>query len=242
MHFVEANYVDEVKNKSLIEGAIKGMLETLDPHSAFLPSDLYKDMQVDTSGKFGGLGIEIGMKDNILTILAPIEDTPAWKAGLKPNDRIVKINGESTKGLNLVEAVSKMRGKPKTDVTISIYRDGFDKIKDIRITRDIIKIQSVKNELLETGYGYVRLTTFNENAAADMRKAIETMGKNEKLRGLVFDLRMNPGGLLDQAVKWRLCLWRKDPLFPRRDVIRIRKILSMPAKERLLKNFQWQFW
>jgi carboxyl-terminal processing protease len=201
LHFVEANYVDEVKNRSLIEGAIKGMLETLDPHSNFLAADLYKDMQIDTSGKFGGLGIEIGMKDNILTVLAPIEDTPAWKAGLKSNDRIVKINNESTKGMNLVEAVSKMRGKPKTDVILSIYRDGFDKIKEVKIQRDIIKIQSVKNEVLEPQFGYVRLTTFNENAAHDVKKAIDEMQKKGKLRGLVFDLRMNPGGLLDQAVE-----------------------------------------
>ena len=201
LHFVEANYVDEVKNKALVEGAIKGMLETLDPHSTFLPPDLYKDMQIDTSGKFGGLGIEIGMKDNILTVLAPIEDTPAWKAGLKPNDRIVKINNESTKGMNLVEAVSKMRGKPKTDVTLSIYREGFEKIKDIKITRDIIKIQAVKAEVLEPQYGYTRLTTFNENAAHDLKKAIDSMQKKTPLRGLVLDLRTNPGGLLDQAVE-----------------------------------------
>ena len=201
LHFVEANYVDEVKNKALIEGAIKGMLETLDPHSNFLPPELYKDIEIDTKGKFGGLGIEIGMKDNILTILAPIEDTPAWKAGLKPMDRIVKINSESTKGMNLVEAVSKMRGKPKTDVTLSIYRDGFEKIKEIKITRDIIKIQSVKSEVLEPQYGYVRLTTFNENAGSDIKKAIEAMQKKNKLRGLVLDLRNNPGGLLDQAVE-----------------------------------------
>ncbi len=201
LQFVMANYVDEVKIKTLVEGAIKGMLETLDPHSNFLNKELYKDMQIDTSGKFGGLGIEIGMKDNILTVLAPIEDTPAWKSGLKSMDRIVKINSESTKGMNLVEAVSKMRGKPRTDVVLSIYREGFDKIKDIKITRDIIKIQSVKNEILEPQYGYVRLTTFNENAAQDVKKAIEAMSKKGKLRGLVFDLRMNPGGLLDQAVE-----------------------------------------
>jgi carboxyl-terminal processing protease len=201
LQFVKSNYVEEVKTKTLVEGAIKGMLETLDPHSNFLPPNVYKDMQVDTSGKFGGLGIEIGMKDNILTVLAPIEDTPAWKAGLKPNDRIVKINSESTKGLSLVEAVSKMRGKPKTNVTLSIYREGFDKIKEITITRDIIKIQAVKNEILEPEFGYVRLSTFNENAAHDVKKAIEGMRKKGKLRGLVFDLRMNPGGLLDQAVE-----------------------------------------
>jgi len=201
LHFVETNYVDEnIKTKDLIYGALKGMMETLDPHSNFLPPDVWKDMKIDTSGKFGGLGIEIGMKDNILTIIAPIEDTPAWKAGLKPNDRIVKIDGESTKGLNLVEAVNKMRGKKGTDVTLSVYRDGWEKIRDISVTRDIIKIQSVKSEELEPGFGYVRLTSFNESAAADVKKAIDKLQKTNKLKGLVFDLRMNPGGLLDQAV------------------------------------------
>jgi carboxyl-terminal processing protease len=201
LHFVETNYVDDnIKTKDLIYGALKGMMETLDPHSNFLPPDVWKDMKIDTSGKFGGLGIEIGMKDNILTIIAPIEDTPAWKAGLKPNDRIVKIDGESTKGMNLVEAVNKMRGKKGTDVSLSVYRDGWDKIKDINVRRDIIKIQSVKSEELEPGFGYIRLTSFNESAAPDMKKAIDKLQKNGPLKGLVFDLRMNPGGLLDQAV------------------------------------------
>jgi carboxyl-terminal processing protease len=203
LHFVETNYVDDkVKTKELVYGALKGMMETLDPHSNFLPPDVWKDMKIDTSGKFGGLGIEIGMKDNILTIISPIEDTPAWKAGLKPNDRIVKINNESTKGMNLVEAVNKMRGKKGSDVTLSVYRDGWDKIKDIVVTRDIIKIQSVKAEQLEPGFAYIRLTSFNESAAPDMKKAIDKALKDNggKLRGLVFDLRMNPGGLLDQAV------------------------------------------
>jgi len=203
LHFVEANYVDEIKNKDLMYGAIKGMLETLDPHSNFLPPDVFKDMKIDTSGKFGGLGIEIGMKDNVLTVIAPIEDTPAWKAGLKPNDRIVKINNESTKGMTLVEAVSKMRGKRGTDVSLSIFRDGFEKIKDVKVTRDIIKIQAVKSEELEPQFGYVRLASFNENAATDVKKAIEKIesGGKGKLRGLVFDMRTNPGGLLDQAVE-----------------------------------------
>lgn len=201
LHFVEANYVDEVKNKDLMHGAIKGMLETLDPHSNFLPPEVFKDMKIDTSGKFGGIGIEIGMKDNVLTVIAPIEDTPAWKAGLKPNDRIVKILGESTKGMTLMEAVAKMRGKKGTDVKLSIYREGFKEIKDVAITRDIIKIQSVKSEDLEPGYGYVRLSSFNENAASDMKKAIDKLETKMKLKGLVFDLRTNPGGLLDQAVE-----------------------------------------
>jgi carboxyl-terminal processing protease len=200
LHFVEANYVDPVKNKDLVYGAIKGMLETLDPHSNFLPPDVFKDMKIDTTGKFGGLGIEIGMKDSILTVIAPIEDTPAWKAGLKPNDRIVKIDNESTKGLTLVEAVSKMRGKSGSKVVLAVYRDGWEKIRDVPIVRDIIKIQSVKSEPLETGYGYVRLTSFNESAATDVKKAIDNLQKKTKLKGLVFDLRNNPGGLLDQAV------------------------------------------
>jgi carboxyl-terminal processing protease len=201
LHFVENNYVDPVKNKDLVYGAIKGMLETLDPHSNFLPPEVFKDMKIDTSGKFGGIGIEIGMKDSVLTVIAPIEDTPAWKNGLKPNDRIVKINNESTKGMNLIEAVSKMRGKKGTDVVLAIYRDGFDKIKDVKITRDVIKIQSVKSEELEPEFGYVRLTSFNESAAADVKKAIAKLESKKKLRGLVFDMRTNPGGLLDQAVE-----------------------------------------
>src|SRR3954470_1652792 len=171
LHFVETNYVDEVKNKDLMYGAIKGMLETLDPHSNFLPPDVFKDMKIDTSGKFGGLGIEIGIKDNLLTVIAPIEDTPAWKAGLRPDDRIVKIDKDSTKGMTLVEAVAKMRGKKGTPVMLSIFREGFKDIKDVKVTRDIIKIQSVKMESLEPKYGYVRLTSFNESAAQDVQKA-----------------------------------------------------------------------
>ena len=204
LHFIEQNYVDEdkVKNKDLIYGAIKGMMETLDPHSNFLTPEIFKDMKIDTSGKFGGLGIEIGVKDNILTVISPIEDTPAWKAGVKPGDRIVKIGGESTKGMNLVEAVQKMRGKKGSEVMLSVYRDGWDKIRDIKVIRDIIKIQSVKSEEVEPEYGYVRLSSFNESAAQDIKKALDKMESNgKKLRGLVFDLRGNPGGLLDQAVE-----------------------------------------
>jgi carboxyl-terminal processing protease len=203
LHFIEANYVDEdkVKNKELIYGAIKGMMETLDPHSNFLTPEIFKDMKVDTSGKFGGLGIEIGMKDNVLTVISPIEDTPAWKAGIKSGDRIVKITGESTKGMNLVEAVAKMRGKKGSEVLLSVYRDGWDKIRDIKVTRAEIKVQSVKSEELEPDYGYVRLSSFNENAASDIKKALDKLESKHKLRGLVFDLRGNPGGLLDQAVE-----------------------------------------
>lgn len=200
LHYIEANYVEPVKNKDLIYGAIKGMMETLDPHSNFMTPEIFRDMKIDTSGKFGGLGIEIGMKDNVLTVISPIEDTPAWRAGIKPNDRIVRINGESTKGMTLVEAVSKMRGVRGSEVSLGIYREGFEQAKDIKVARDVIKIQAVKSEELEPAYGYVRLASFNENAAADVKKAINKLQSKKKLRGLVFDLRFNPGGLLDQAV------------------------------------------
>jgi carboxyl-terminal processing protease len=202
LHFVEQNYVEPVDNRQLIHGAIKGMLDTLDPHSNFLPPQVFRDMKIETSGKFGGIGIEIGMKENVLTVITPIEDTPAWRAGIKPSDRIVKIDSESTKGMTLVEAVAKMRGKGGSAVTLSIYRDGVQGVRNFTVTRELIKIQSVKSELLEQGYGYVRLSNFNETAARDIKDAMGALEKKNKgrLSGLVFDLRFNPGGLLDQAV------------------------------------------
>jgi carboxyl-terminal processing protease len=200
LQFVEKNYVDPVQNDALLNGAIKGMLETLDPHSNFLTADVYRDMKIDTSGKFGGVGIEVGMKDEVLTVLAPLEDSPAWKAGVLPGDKIVKINGESTKGYSLSEAVTKMRGKNGTVVNLTLYRKGWGAFRTLPLKRQEIKIRSVRSELLEPGFGYVRLSSFNESAAKDVKKAIEQLEKKEKLRGLIFDLRMNPGGLLDQAV------------------------------------------
>jgi len=203
LHFIETNYVDEVKTKTLLEGAIKGMMDTLDPHSNFLNAEVFKDMKADTSGKFGGIGIEIGMKDNQLMVVSPMEDTPAWKAGVKTGDRIIRINGESTKGMNLVEAVSKMRGKKGSEIRLLIGRENGEKPRELKLVRATIKVQSVKSELLPDGFGYVRLASFNEDAARDVKRAIEKLEKREKggkLKGLVFDLRMNPGGLLDQAV------------------------------------------
>lgn len=202
LYFVEQNYVEEVKGKDLIQGAIRGMLETLDPHSNFLTAEVYKDMKVDTEGKFGGIGIEIGTKDNVLTVIAPIDDTPAAKAGIKAGDRIIKIAGESTKGLNLAEAISKMRGKKGTDVKMTIWREGFEKPRDYTITRAEIKVQSVKNEDLEKGYLYLRLTSFNEHAAHDLKKVMDRYEESSgPMKGVIFDLRNNPGGLLDQAVE-----------------------------------------
>jgi len=198
---VEQNYVDTPENRDLMYGAIKGMLETLDPHSNFLTPEVYRDMKIDTSGKFGGVGIEIGMKDEMLTVVSPIEDTPAWKAGVKAGDRLVKIDGESTRGLTLVEAVQKMRGKSGSEVRLTLWRPGLKAPRELKLTRGTVKIQSAKFETLENGFGYIRLTTFNENAASDIKASLARIEKSGKLRGLVLDLRGNPGGLLDQAVE-----------------------------------------
>ncbi|MBS1957901.1 MAG: S41 family peptidase [Bdellovibrionales bacterium] len=200
LQFVEKNYVDPVKNDALIYGAIKGMLDTLDPHSNFLNAEVYRDMKIDTSGKFGGVGIEVAIKDDVLTVLAPMEDSPAWKAGIKPGDRIVKINGMSTRGFTLAEAVQAMRGKDGSSVVMTMYRKGWSAFKNFTLKRQTIKVKTVKSEDLGDGFGYVRLASFNENAAKDVKAAIDKMEKKSKLKGLVFDLRMNPGGLLDQAV------------------------------------------
>ncbi len=200
LYFIENNYVDEVDNEKLVHGAIKGMLSELDPHSSFLNKEVFEDMKEDTSGKFGGLGIEVTVKNNLLTVIAPIEDTPAWNAGVKAMDRIVKIDGDSTKDMSLQEAVTKMRGKKGSKITLSIYREGLDDLKELTIQRDVIKIKAVKYELLEKGYGYVRLASFNQNAAEDVKKSIAKLEKSAKLKGLILDLRTNPGGLLEQAV------------------------------------------
>jgi carboxyl-terminal processing protease len=203
MSFVEKNYVDPVKNEELMTGAIKGMLETLDPHSNFLTPEVFRDVKIDTSGKFAGVGIEVVVKDDILTVLAPMEDSPAWKAGIQAGDKIVKINGESTKGFSLSEAVLKMRGKDGTVVSFTIFRKGWNKFKNITVKRQTVKVKTVKSDELEPGYGYIRLAQFSETAAKDVQAALEKLEKKqgkEALKGIVFDLRTNPGGLLDQAV------------------------------------------
>ena len=161
------------KNDALINGAIKGMLETLDPHSNFLTSEVFRDMKIDTSGKFGGVGIEVAIKDDVLTVLAPMEDSPAWKAGILPGDKMVKINGESTKGFTLAEAVLKMRGKDGSPVVLTMYRKGWNKFKNFSLKRQTIKVKSVRSEEMEPGFGYVRLASFNENAAKDVQAAIK---------------------------------------------------------------------
>jgi len=203
LEIIKKSYVEDVKTEDLITGAIDGMLNSLDPHSAYLTSDMYRELQVETKGSFGGVGMEVAIKDGILTVIAPIEDTPAYQAGVKAGDKILKINEESTKGLSLIECVKRLRGPKGTKVTIAIIREGFTQTKDVTMVRDIIKIQSVKFKTLEKGYGYLRISQFQEKTSADAARALEAMQKEnpEGLSGLILDLRNNPGGLLDQAVE-----------------------------------------
>ena len=199
MSMVKRYYVEEVKTKDLVEGAIKGMLNSLDPHSSFMTPEGFKEMQVDTKGEFGGLGIQIGVKDNLLTVIAPIEDTPAFKAGIKAGDKVLKINNESTKDMNMQDAVSKMRGAPKTPVTLSIFREGWKDTKDFVIVRDIIKIKSVKAKVLEGNIGYIKLSQFQEQTSDDLAAALRQLN-DSKVTSLILDLRNDPGGLLNSAI------------------------------------------
>ena len=202
LSIVQKNYVEETKSEDLIYGAINGMLKTLDPHSSFMLPDVYKELQVETKGSFGGIGIEITIRKGVLTIVSPIEDTPAFRAGLKAGDKIVKIEGESTENMTLFDAVKKMRGPAGTKVTISIIREGFVEPEDFTLTREIIRIKSVKHRALEDNIGYIRISQFQERTEEEFNKALDTLEQgDEPLRGLILDMRNNPGGLLDQAVK-----------------------------------------
>lgn len=199
LSMVKRHYVEDVKSREMIYGAIKGMLNSLDPHSSFMTQEGFKEMQVETKGEFGGIGIQIGMKENILTVIAPIEDTPAYKAGIKAGDKILKINNIATRDMSLQDAVSKMRGVPKTTVTISIMRDGWKELKDFTLTREIIKVKSVKSRVLEGGIGYVKLNQFQEQTSNDLEAALAKLNE-EKITSLVLDLRNDPGGLLNSAI------------------------------------------
>jgi len=201
---VQRNYVDSVETKQLVDGAIKGMVANLDPHSGYLPPDMYKDLQVETKGEFGGLGIEITVKDKLITVVAPIEDSPAFRAGVKAGDQIIKIGNEFTKDITLVEAVKKMRGPKGTPITISVHREGVKELIPLTVIRDVIKVKSVRSRMLEDGFGYVRLIQFQEGSANEFSaamKALSEKASDKKLHGLVVDLRNDPGGLLTQAVQ-----------------------------------------
>ena len=202
LSIVKKNYVEDVETKNLVSGAINGMLNSLDPHSAYLTPELYKDLQSDTQGRFGGLGIEITVKGGILTVVSPIEDTPAAKAGIKPGDQIFKIEDEFTKDMSLVDAVKKMRGLKGTKINLTVRREGANDLLDFTLVRDVIRVQSVKSRTLESGYGYLRLAQFQERSDRDLQRALEKLvAEKGGMKGLVLDLRNNPGGLLTQAVR-----------------------------------------
>lgn len=202
LNLVEQYYVENVDITKLIYGGIKGVMRELDPHSNFLTPEIFKEFETETSGQFGGIGIEITVQDGILTVISPIEDTPAWNAGIRAGDKVIAINGESTKGLSLSEAAQKMRGKNGSKVILRVVREGSEKPKDIAVARGVVKVKSVKYTNLDDGYAYVRLTSFIENSASELEKQIKAHeAKHKKTKGLILDLRRNPGGLLDQAVQ-----------------------------------------
>lgn len=197
---IKQGYVEPVEDKKLITNAISGMLSNLDPHSTYLDADAYKDLQVGTQGEFGGLGIEVGMEDGLVKVVSPIEDTPADRAGIKTGDLIFKLDDTLVKGLTLSDAVKRMRGKPKTQIKLSILRKGEAQPLEFTLTREVIKVQSVKSKLVEEGYGYLRITSFQENTAPSLVKHLNDLYKPGQLKGLVLDLRNDPGGLLNAAI------------------------------------------
>jgi carboxyl-terminal processing protease len=199
---VKKNYVEDVDTTKLIYGAINGMLSSLDPHSSFMPPDEFKEMQIETEGYFGGVGMEITIKDGVLTVIAPITDTPAFKAGIKSGDEILKIGDKLTSEMSVMDAVKQMRGPKGSKVTITIMREGFNTPKDFTLTRDIVQLKSVKFKTLEPGYGYVKIAQFQEKTDEDLTKALKALKEENKgtLNGLIIDLRDDPGGLVDQAV------------------------------------------
>jgi carboxyl-terminal processing protease len=199
---VQKNYVEPVTTKRLIDGAITGMLASLDPHSAYLTPELYRDLEVETRGSFGGLGIEITIKNGILTVVAPIDDTPAAHAGIKAGDQIIKIDDDFTKDMTLTEAVKRMRGPRGTKIRLTLHRNGVPELFTVSLARDVIKIQSVKSKTID-GFGYVRVSTFQESTDEGVEKALADFSKDDhgKIHGVILDLRDNPGGLLNQAVK-----------------------------------------
>ena len=197
---IKSNYVEPVPDKKLIDGAINGMLTDLDPHSAYLDRDAYRELQVGTQGEFGGLGIEVGMEDGFVKVVSPIEDTPAFRAGIKSGDLIIKLDETPVKGMSLNDAVKRMRGKPKTTIKLTVLRKGETKPLEFTVMRDVIKVQSVKSKMFEPGFGYLRVVQFQEHSAESLVRHINTLYKSGPLKGLVLDLRNDPGGLLNGAV------------------------------------------
>ena len=201
LSYVQNNYVEPVQEQQLIHGAIKGMLDTLDPHTLFMPPEVFKEMKIDTSGEFGGLGIEVVKKDEVITVVSPLDDTPAARAGIRPGDQILAIDDEATKGMDVARVISKLRGPAGKKIVLSIMREGFNAPREIVVIRDHIRLVSIEGQLYE-GIGYVRVKNFQERTDAYLRKELDRLRalNGAELKGLVVDLRNNPGGLLDQAV------------------------------------------
>lgn len=212
LEIVDKEYVEPVNEHALVEGAIEGMLSTLDPHTVYLPPDMYRDFKSDTTGQFGGIGIEITVKEGILTVVSPVEGSPAFKAGIKSGDKILKINGESTKVMGLVDAVHKMRGPSGKKVELTVWRD--QKSLDFTMVREIIKMEAVKSELLDKNYAYVRIISFQEKTGESLKKNLKDLEEKSggPLKGIILDLRDNPGGLLTEAVKVSDLFMDKGPI------------------------------
>lgn len=200
LSLLEKNYVEEMDVEQVIQGAIKGMLASLDPHSSYLKPESFQDLQIETQGSFSGIGIEITIKDGVIAVVSPIEGTPAFESGIQAGDKIIKIGETSTQDMSLMEAVDLLRGKKGTSVVISIHRAGWTELKEMTIVRDVIPLHSVKAKILQPGYGYIRITNFQAKTTRDTREALSKLMEKGKIDGLVLDLRNNPGGLLDQAV------------------------------------------
>lgn len=225
MKTVEDQYIEPVDNTKLIYGALKGMLDSLDPYSAFLEPELTQELQIETKGEFHGVGMEITSKDGVITVVSPIEETPAWNAGIKAGDKIIEIEDKTTKGLTTLEAARMLRGKRGTEVTVSILREGVTELRKITLVRDIIKVNSIKEEVLGEKLGYIRIRDFQEKSSADLEKVLMSF-KRSKLEGLILDLRNNPGGLLSSAIEI-------SELF----VPRGKLIVSVQGREEQDKNF-----
>ena len=201
LSLIQKNYVEDVDTSEVLQGAIKGMLTSLDPHSSYMKPDDFKELKMETKGSFDGIGIEITTKDSVLTVVSPIEGTPGDRAGLKAGDKILRIGKDFTKDMTLTEAVKKLRGPKGTEVVISVHRTGWSEMKEFTIVRDVIPLHSVKSKLLEPGYIYLRITNFQDNTTKDFKDALKELSDRGRIRGLVIDLRNNPGGLLAQSVK-----------------------------------------